>query len=236
MQENAIKLNHPVCQVEKLPDGVLVTVGELERTPWATFNASQVILALPPRLAAASILFTPDLSHRLTQAMMKTGTWMAGQAKFSALYSKPFWREIGLSGQAFSEYGPLGEIHDGSNNDKGPYGLTGFVGIPADQRRQLRHLDRAIFRQLTAIFGEKAAQPAAFFYHDWARERFTATQYDQPPMRTHPCYSPPDNRQDIWGGKAIFAGTETAVEYGGYLEGALGAAEQAVKCILDRQL
>ena len=72
--------------------------------------------------------------------MLKIGTWMAGQAKFCALYEKPFWRETGLSGQGFSQRGPMGEIHDGSNNGQGPYGLTGFVGIPAAQRNQQQHL------------------------------------------------------------------------------------------------
>ena len=30
--------------------------------------------------------------------MLKIGTWMAGQAKFYALYEEPFWRRAGLSG------------------------------------------------------------------------------------------------------------------------------------------
>jgi monoamine oxidase len=31
--------------------------------------------------------------------MLKASTWMAGQAKFFALYDKADWRKIGLSGQ-----------------------------------------------------------------------------------------------------------------------------------------
>jgi monoamine oxidase len=44
----AILLNHPVSQIEKRADGVLVSVGELERDPWVQFMARLVILALPP--------------------------------------------------------------------------------------------------------------------------------------------------------------------------------------------
>lgn len=227
--ESKIRLNHPVCQIEKKPGGALVNVGELEKEPWTRFRAKHVILALPPRLVAATILFTPDLSHPLAQAMLKIGTWMAGQAKFCALYDEPFWRQTGLSGQAFSERGPLGEIHDGSSYNQGPYGLTGFVGIPAAQRSQQNYLTDAILDQLAILFGEQAAQPTTLFYCDWARERFTATPYDQPPMRVHPQYSPPAGQASIWDGTILFAGTETAVEQGGYLEGALGAAERAVK-------
>ena len=225
---NTIRLNHPVCQIEKTSTGTLVSVGELEKDPWSRFRANTVILALPPRLAAATILFIPDLSHLLTQAMLKMGTWMAGQAKFCALYEEPFWRQRGLSGQAFSERGPLGEIHDGSNHSQGPYGLTGFLGIPAVQRNQQQRLTEAILSQLAVIFGKAAAQPTTFFYQDWARERFTATPLDQPPMVEHPSYHPPAGQTSFWDGTIHFAGTETAIQHGGYLEGALSAAERAI--------
>lgn len=226
--ENRVRHNHPVCRIEKKPTGALVSLGELEREPWASFCAKKVILALPPRLAAATILFEPDLSHDLTQAMLKIGTWMAGQAKFCALYKEPFWRQAGLSGQAFSQRGPLGEIHDGSNSSASPYGLTGFVGIPAVQRNHEQNVREAILCQLAIIYGRQAAQPEALFYKDWARERFTATRFDQPPMYDHPLYHPPAGKTSIWEGTIHFAGTETANQHGGYLEGALRAAERAV--------
>ncbi|MCP4722961.1 MAG: NAD(P)-binding protein [Desulfobacteraceae bacterium] len=222
----AIKLNSPVCEIEKNFDDVLVSVGELEKEPWAQFSASRVILALPPRLAAATILFTPDLSHDLTQAMLRMGTWMAGQAKFYALYEEPYWRQAGLSGQAFSQRGPLGEIHDGSNKDREPYGLTGFINIPAAQRNREQSIAKAILVQLAAIYGNPAAQPMSFYYQDWAREKFTATQFDQSPSE-HPVYQPPAGQTAIWDGIIQFAGSETASQHGGYLEGALASAERA---------
>ena len=225
----AIRLNSPVCEIEKKAAGVRVSVGELDKDPRGQFSARNVILAMPPRLAAATILFTPDLSDHLTQAMLRMGTWMAGQAKFYALYEEPYWRQQGFSGQAFSQRGPLGEIHDGSNQGQGPYGLTGFVNIPAAQRHQEHALTKAILSQLAAIYGEPAAQPMMFYYQDWAREKFTATQFDQPPMYDHPVYQPPAGQTSIWDGILHFAGSETAGEYGGYLEGALVSAERAVK-------
>jgi len=223
-----INFNSPVCEIEQKNNGALVSVGELEKEPQVQFSARKVILALPPRLAAASILFTPDLSPDLTQAMLRMGTWMAGQAKFYALYEEPYWRQMGLSGQAFSQRGPLGEIHDGSNKDQGPYGLTGFMNIPAAQRNKEHILTQAILVQLAAIYGKPAAQPMRFFYQDWAQEKFTATQFDQPPMHEHPVYQPPAGQTSIWDGIIHFAGSETANLHGGYLEGALVSAERAV--------
>lgn len=232
--ENAVRCHHPVCEIERTSAGARVCVGELEKAPRAMFEANKLILALPPRLAAAGILFTPELSHELTQEMLKIGTWMAGQAKFCALYDEPFWRQAGLSGQAFSERGPASEIHDGSNHRQGPYGLIGFVGLPPAVRGEPEWLEEAIIAQLSDIFGDRAAGPEAFFYQDWAREPFTATSFDQRPMHAHPHYHVPAGKVSIWDGTLYFAGTETAIDHGGYLEGALNAAERAVHGVLEK--
>ena len=223
-----IRLNHPVCKIEKMQSDIMIGVGDIEKEPVSLFTAKNVILALPPRLAASSILFTPDLSYELTQELLKTGTWMAGQAKFCALYDEPFWRSQGLSGQAFSQTGPIGEIHDGSNDDRAPYGLMGFLGYPAVRRSNDIELKNVMLRQLRLLYGEPAADPAAFFYKDWAKERYTATEYDQPPMLEHPLYSPPAGKIAIWNDSVRFAGTETAEEHGGYMEGAIIAGQRAV--------
>ena len=228
LPEKAVRLHHPVCNIEKKDAGALVSVGQLEEEPEAQFEVKKVILALPPRLTASTILFNPELPADLTQAMLKIGTWMAGQAKFYVLYEEPFWHRAGLSGQAFSQCGPMAELHDGSNQNRAPYGLTGFVGIPAVQRGNQNLLIEAILEQLTQIYGAPAAQPTKIFYKDWAREPFTATRLDQPPMYEHPLYSPPAHQTSFWNETIHFAGTETASQHGGYLEGALSAAERAV--------
>jgi monoamine oxidase len=226
--KDAIRLNHPVCEIERLDNGVQVTVGRHDREPRCRLKASGVILALPPRLAAGSILFTPDLSYDLSQAMLKASTWMAGHAKFFALYDRADWRRMGLSGQGFSLCGPLGEIHDGSSVTSRPYGLTGFVGIPALRRKNKENMIQAILTQLSLLYGKAAGQPAKIYYQDWAMEEFTATEYDQWSAHNHPEFLPPSGKTSIWEGACHFAGSETADHWGGYLEGALSSAERAV--------
>lgn len=226
--KDIIRLNHPVCEIQRLDNGVGVIVGRHDQEPKCLLNASKVILALPPRLAASSILFTPDLSHNLNQAMLKTSTWMAGHAKFFTLYDKMEWRKMGLSGQGFSLCGPLGEIHDGSSEANRPNGLTGFVGIPALRRKNGDGMIQAILTQLSRLYGQEAGQPVSIYYQDWAKEEFTATEYDQRAVHNHPEYQPPSGKTSIWDGTFHFAGTETADHLGGYLEGALSSAERAV--------
>ena len=224
----AILLDHPACELERREGHVLVNVGTPGQEPRRRLRAKRVLLAIPPRLAAASILFTPELSHELTQAMLRTSTWMAGQAKFFALYDGADWRRAGLSGEGFSQHGPLSEIHDASNGADDPFGLTGFVGIPAAQRRNQQMVVQAILHQLQLMYGEPAGRPTAVFYQDWATEVFTATEYDQRAAHDHPLYQPPAGKSDIWDGLVVFMGSETSYELGGYIEGALASAERAV--------
>ena len=47
-------------------------------------------------------------------------------------------------------------------------------------------------------------------------------------MHEHPVYHPPAGQTCTWDGTIPFAGTETVSQNGGYLEGALAAAERAV--------
>jgi len=225
--KEVIRLNHPVCEIERRDPGVRVTVGRIDQPPKCRLQASRIILALPPRLAARSILFTPDLPFDLTQAMLKASTWMAGQAKFFALYELAAWRKFGLSGQGFSLCGPLGEIHDGSGQADRPYGLTGFVGIPALRRKDRETMVQAILAQLPLLYGPEAARPERVYYQDWAREEFTATEYDLRAAHNHPEFQPPAGKTSFWDDTVHFAGTETAGHFGGYLEGALSSAERA---------
>jgi monoamine oxidase len=229
--EHVIRLNHPVCEIQRLDHGCRVTVGHIDQPPVGEFTASHVIVALPPRLAARSILFSPDLSYELTQAMLRASTWMAGHAKFFALYDTAAWRKMGLSGQAFSQRGPLGEIHDGSGSTGSPYGVTGFAGVPALRRKDEKTMSRAICTQLGQLFGPDAAQPLALYYQDWAMEVFTATEYDKRSCHNHPEFYPPGGKTSIWNNTLHFAGTETAGQFGGYLEGALVSARQAVAAV-----
>lgn len=99
--------------------------------------------------------------------------------------------------------------------------------MPAAYRNRRKNFTEGLLYQLAKIFGEPAGKPEAFFYRDWARERYTATSYDQPPMLEHPLYCPPAGRSAIWEDTVLSAGSETADLHGGYLEGALASAERA---------
>jgi monoamine oxidase len=60
---------------------------------------------------------------------------------------------------------------------------------------------------------------------DWAFEQETATEDDLAPLAGHPTYGLPHAARDLWDGRLLFGSTEMAPNFGGYLEGALEAAE-----------
>ncbi|HEV7259658.1 MAG TPA: FAD-dependent oxidoreductase [Bosea sp. (in: a-proteobacteria)] len=193
-----------------------------------TVSGSHLVIAMPPRLLAETILLDPPVDARAKEDWRRTSTWMAPHAKFFALYEKPFWREIGLSGAGRSVVGPLGEVHD-ATTASGNAALFGFVGVPARQRAEAGEevVVAAAIRQLTAMFGLEAGKPIATLYKDWASDPFTATAADmEAPGHPDGCRSA--GIDGLWAGRLFLAGSEASAREPGYLAGAVDAARRAV--------
>ena len=197
--------------------------------------ATQVIVTVPPRLMAQDLAFEPTWPDAVVQDMRATPTWMAGQAKFVAAYPSAFWREAGLSGDGMSHRGPMSEIHDASDATGQVAALFGFVGASPSYRAGIGReaLQQQSLAQLVRMFGPEAANPLWVSVQDWAQEPFTAAKEDQHPLAYHPMYDEP-HVPTSWAQRVWLAGTERSPNYGGYLEGALEAAELAVKGVLER--
>ncbi|WP_299832211.1 FAD-dependent oxidoreductase [uncultured Roseobacter sp.] len=222
LPDNRKQLNAPVVTLAHSENGVTATLQNGEK-----LKARQVVLALPPRVAA-QMTYAPALPATSMHAMQGIATWMAGQAKAVAIYDRPFWRDAGLSGDAMSRFGPMVEVHDASPANGGPYALFGFIGIPPQHRTDAEALRRDVTAQLVRLFGKEAATPKALYIKDWAFDLFTATDADKAPLHAHPTYGLPGALRGLWDGKLQFAGTEVAPQFGGYLEGALEAAENVL--------
>ncbi|WP_188982113.1 flavin monoamine oxidase family protein [Pseudomonas matsuisoli] len=224
-----LRSGHTVKRLSFEGDRVVVTCQACsgQTTIW---NVEHVLLALPPRLAISSITFTPELPEDICDSWRATSTWMAPHAKYVAVYDKPFWREQGLSGQARSRVGPMGEIHDASIPD-GKGALFGFLGVPASTRRnlpesQLRARCRA---QLGRMFGEAAIKPQEEFYKDWALEAYTATALDISGPALHADAPIAVLKSGLWANKITGIASEWSRQFPGYLAGAIEAAAFGVK-------
>jgi len=203
-------------------------------------NARRVVLALPPRVAEASVQFVPDLAPDLRDALQATPTWMATAAKAGFTYPRAFWRDSGHTGNAWVSHAQamLAEVFDACGPDAdaavgmpGSTGaaLAGFAALGAAQRESFTR-GRALLleSQLVQLFGPEAAEPAESFWQDWALEAETCSPIDLASDVAqgggHPNHADPILADAHWNGRLYFGGSETARQGGGYLEGALGAA------------
>lgn len=228
----SLRTGHSVCSVRRAGAHVDVEVEKAEGGR-ATWRVDQVLLALPPRLAAHRISFEPTLPSELLHRWRQTPTWMAPHAKYVAIYEAPFWREQGLSGSARSAVGPMTEIHDVSMPG-GHAALFGFLGVPAQVRSQVSEADlRAHCRaQLGRLWGARAAAPVADALKDWAADPMTATDDDQHPLGHHVEAPPRSPEAGPWQGCLTGIGSEWSREFSGYLAGAVDAATEGVRAML----
>ncbi|MDB6453700.1 FAD-dependent oxidoreductase [Falsirhodobacter sp. 20TX0035] len=226
LPEGTVRLNAPVRQIALTDTGVAVTVDA------EVLEADRVLLALPPRLAEATLRFIPTLDAASALRWKRTPTWMAPHAKVFALYDHPFWREAGLSGTAQSMAGPLMEIHD-ATTASGKAALFGFVGMPAEQRARVGKdaILSGALAQFQRLFGEEAGRPVATLYKDWAADPLTATPDDQVGGMLTP--DPQGWVGGPWQHRLLMAGSETSPVEPGYLAGAVEAAQRAVAEVLD---
>ncbi|MFA5985566.1 MAG: FAD-dependent oxidoreductase [Methylococcaceae bacterium] len=219
-----IKLGHVLTAIEERGEQIALhfrsEAGEI------SIEAHRVVLAIPPRLLAEHISFKPALAEETVLALQNTETWMAAQAKALMAYSRPFWRDEGLSGNGSAEHeqAVLGEIFDACNGDASQAALGGFIALSPSQRESFQiGLPMLIRSQLVQFFGTDA-EHGDLHLQNWATEPFTCSALDLEPSYSEPEYGNPYLQQAYWNHKLYLGASETARYGGGYLEGALDAA------------
>lgn len=221
----SVRLGEPVERIRHEARGVGVT------TPHGDYQAKRVIVSVPPTLAGR-IQYDPPLPalrDQLTQRMPTGAT-----IKFLATYPEPFWRQQGYSGEALLlGEGPLTVIFDNCTRDGREAALLGFsVGDPARYWSQQPGAERrdAVLQAFTRCFGKTALQPRHYLEKDWSTD---------PWSRGCPVSNMPPGVMSVYG-KALrdpvdrihWAGTETATEWIGYMEGAVESGNRAAEEIL----
>ena len=228
LEHTNLKIDHSATAVQKDKSRWLISA--LSRSRERTFEAKQLILALPPRLILKYLTPGKYLSSELIKALQSQQTWMSAQAKFVAVYSRPFWRESGLAGQAFSRVGPMVEIHDGSATENSGFALFGFIGLSPNTRRQFtaEQLKGQCLKQLGDLFGSAALDVEASYLKDWSQDRWVATEQDIVESPRHAVFDMEHYRNELESLRLHLVASEFAQSEAGYLEGALSAADLAL--------
>ncbi|MBB3037039.1 flavin monoamine oxidase family protein [Hoyosella altamirensis] len=220
-----VRLGAAVGDVSQASTGVSVRTRSGE-----THSARRVLITLPPTLAGR-LHYEPALPawrDQLTQKL-PAGTVI----KNFAVYPTPFWRRKGLNGQAISDQGPVKVTFDVSPPGGEVGILMGFVEgsearhwqrLPKDERRA------GVLDCFVRYFGPEAADPIDYVEKDWSAEEFTRGCYG-----AH--FAP-----GVWTsygevlrkpvGRLHWAGAEHAIEWNGYMEGAVRSGHRTADEIL----
>jgi monoamine oxidase len=228
LEQTSINTEHAAITIKNKKNIWQVTARHHGREK--TFEAHQLVLALPPRLIIKHLAPEHCLSMKLINDLQVQQTWMSGQAKFVAVYNKPFWRENNLSGDAFSHVGPMVEIHDGSSTQDSGFALFGFIGLPLAVRTQFSNeqLKSQCITQLGVLFGPQALDIEASYLKDWAQDKWVATDQDSKESPKHAGFAIIKHQEELESLRLHLAASEFAQLEAGYLEGALLAADAAV--------
>jgi len=214
-----VRLSTRIAAVDQDRDGVTV------RGDGVAERARRVVVAVPPPLAGR-LAWTPALPP--AAARFAATTAPGGVVKVATVYPRPFWRDDGLSGEAYRTAGSIRAVVDAGQGEQGV--LAAFV-IGAAARDwaadPVAGLGQ-VLDELAELFGPQAAEPVAWRAMDWASDPLAAACI---------CTLAPGGLGGgaAWGqahGRVHWAGTEAARSWPRYLEGAVEAGDRAAAEIL----
>jgi monoamine oxidase len=196
----------------------------------AIVTADRVVVALPPAMCA-KIEHKPALPG--LRAQLEQRVPMGTVTKCQARYDTPFWRDDGLTGQATSNTGPVKITFDNSPPDGGPGVMLGFIegtdgreylDKPAAERKQ------AVLEAFARYFGERCLTPDFYVEKSWADDEWARGCYAGIMAPGVLLDYGRALREPV--GRVHWAGTETATEWPGYIDGAVQSGLRAAAEVL----
>ncbi|KAF7700791.1 hypothetical protein HF521_001956 [Silurus meridionalis] len=202
------------------------------KTAMSTITCKAVIVSCPPHMAAL-IEYRPALPlehQRLAQSMP-----VGHMTKFIITYPTAFWKQKGYSGEILARPSiqcPFGVTFDASSPSGSP-ALVGFIaGVQSCywNSRETEERRDAVVSSLVKYLGPEAASYIHYQEKDWAEEEYNGgcpVNVMGPGMLTfyHPGLRKPC-------GRIFWAGTETAMQWCGYLSGAVQSGNRAALEVL----
>eukprot|EP00698_Gefionella_okellyi_P003082 TRINITY_DN12897_c0_g1_i1.p1 TRINITY_DN12897_c0_g1~~TRINITY_DN12897_c0_g1_i1.p1 ORF type:complete len:458 (-),score=85.03 TRINITY_DN12897_c0_g1_i1:29-1402(-) len=199
------------------------------------FFAERVICAAPLTMVSR-IHFTPRLSTARDRLIQ--GSAMGAVIKCIVFYDTPWWRNAGYNGLSISSYGDVSMTYDACTRMPDGSILPALVlfslGAAARHWSDQPAANRkaAFLAGVARIFkSDQALTAQHYLEQDWCAQPFIHGAYGSfyatgvlslhGHALTTPC------------GRVHWAGTETASQWCGYMEGALCAAERAVSEVLQ---
>ncbi len=221
--DTAVHFNAPVRAIEWSEQGATIYADGIVQ------QARRVVLAMAPALVR-TVRFTPPLPPAKDQLLQRMP--MGATVKCLAMYERPFWRDDGLSGEVVGD-GDVAVTYDNTSADGRIASIVGFVvGAPARRWSTWSSARRrdAYVATLTRWFGARANAPIGYEDMDWSAEPWSGGC----PVGVFPTGALTSAAASLRDpvGPLHFAGTETATEWTGYMEGAAQSGERAAAEVL----
>ena len=227
---DALRLSSAVRRIARSDDGVTVFSDAV------TVRAKYAIVTAPP-IVASQIEYVPPLPAAHSQLMRKMppgAIW-----KFVTVYDKPFWRDMGLSGQTTAPQSPVPVSIEASpqspDDGSSPRGeLASFaVGRHAIELERMGCEKRkeTCLHELALRLGEPAAHPIGYSETNWATEQWSlGGMMGHFPPGVLTAYGSALHEP---AGRIYWAGGERATLMHGLMEGAVRSGEQAAQDVTE---
>jgi monoamine oxidase len=219
-----IVLDAPVRNITQDASGVTVSS---EKGIW---RANYAVVAIPLSLSVR-IEYHPPLPPK--RDLLAQHMPMGSVIKCWVAYERPFWREKGLNGLAWSDLPPVDAFIDSTPPEGHPGLLVGFIDAGNALKwtgRRIEERRQAVVNQLVTFFGLDAEHPIDYEDQDWpsdpwSRGCFSVTMGPGVMTTLGPAIRQPH-------GRIHWAGTETASKWMGYVDGAIRSGERAAEEVL----
>ncbi|WP_307837149.1 FAD-dependent oxidoreductase [Aeromicrobium sp. YIM 150415] len=214
---------HGVLSIQHREDGVTLT------TARGGIEAEQAIVTAPPPVAAR-IDYDPPLSGPIST--LGRTTYMGSVYKAIAIFDRPFWRP-----RTSGEFIVLGDLPFAVFDTTPPDGPGHLCFLVAGRAaRQLDHLTNAerrhlLLGRLAPHTGPEVLDPVDWHEKSWHLDEHVGGGYAAIPEPGTTDGFLPMPSQAI--GRLHWAGTETAGEHAGYIEGAIESGERVAHEIIE---
>jgi monoamine oxidase len=195
---------------------------EISTIDHKVYWADKVICAIPAQLIP-KIIWNPVLENQ--RIAFYQSLQMGSVTKIVIEYEEAFWRTDGYNAQIISDTPPVYLAYDAC--DQKHNAIVIFIV------NDIGYSDELIVDQLAFLLNNDLAKyPKAIYRKDWTEDIFSGGCYFcVPPVNS---LSLNQHYFSLPCGDIYFAGTETANEWMGYMEGALESAERVVLQIKNK--
>ncbi|KAJ4213252.1 hypothetical protein NW759_011094 [Fusarium solani] len=229
LHPGTVKLSHPVKSIKQADDYILVSAAN-----GTQFTADRVIVSIPTPLYPR-IHFEPELppAKKALGESNKLGCY----SKTVFVFSSSWWRDADLSGTVNSS-GLITFSRDTAVPEDEQYSITCFhLGAPGLEWSKLQGQEKqdAVWREFQKMFSvvvDKVPEPIQVIQQDWTLEPWAwgaPSPFMVPGIMSG---EPGQSIRDLVG-RVHFIGSETALVWKGYMEGAVRSGVRGAQEVIE---